>query len=122
MWPAEVEKRWRELVEEAITGMKEWRLQHPKATFKEIETALDERLAKVRARMLEDAAMVSGMADIRGVKSEERPRCLDPKCHRPLEAHGMEERSLTTNFNETITLTRSYASCPSCGAGLFPPG
>jgi predicted RNA-binding Zn-ribbon protein involved in translation (DUF1610 family) len=120
MWPSEVEQRWREMVEEAITGVKEWRLQHPKATFKEIETALDERLAKVRAQMLQDAAMLSAVADVSGAKDEDRPRC--PNCGEVLEARGLESRSLTTNFNQPITLHRSWACCPSCGTGLFPPG
>ena len=52
MWSVEVEARRRELSEEVITGMAEWRGQHPRATLSEIEAALDERLARVRARML----------------------------------------------------------------------
>ncbi len=121
MWPAEVEQRWRELMDEAIGGMDEWRRQHPRATFKDIESALDERLAKVRAQMLEDAAMLSPMTDLTRAKPEDRPRCPNPECQQPLEAHGLETRSLTTEGDQTITLTRSYASCPSCGTGLFPP-
>ena len=53
------DQQWRTLNEEVITGMKEWRLQHPRATLTEIEAALDERLARLRARMLEDAALAS---------------------------------------------------------------
>jgi len=34
----DLDARWHELSEKVITGMKEWRLQHPKATFQEIET------------------------------------------------------------------------------------
>jgi hypothetical protein len=30
------DQRWRELSEEVLTGMKEWRLQHPWATLSEI--------------------------------------------------------------------------------------
>ncbi len=119
VWSDEAEARWRELAEDAITGMTEWRSEHPKATFREIETALDERLAKVRARMLEDAALASGARDITTASEEERPKC--PKCGQPLEGRGKEKRSLTTNHNQTITLERSYAICPACGAGLFPP-
>ncbi len=119
MWSPEVESRWRELAEEAMVGMKEWRLQHPKATFKEIEAALDERLARVRARMLEDVALASLARDIGETSQEERPKC--PKCGHTLEGRGQEARSLTTNHNQTITLKRSRAVCPACGAGLFPP-
>jgi hypothetical protein len=120
-WPADVENRWRELMAEAIGGMRSWREEHPKATFKEIETTLDERLAKVRAQMLEDAAMYSRMADITALRPEERPKCPNAGCGRPLEAHGQEARSLLTNYDRGIELTRSYAQCPACGRGLFPP-
>ena len=65
MWTEETEARWRQLSEEVMTGMKEWRLAHPRATFKEIEAALDDRLAKVRARMLQDAALSSAAADLK---------------------------------------------------------
>ncbi len=119
VWSAEVETRWHELAEEVIIGMKEWRLRHPKATFKEIETALDDRLARVRARMLEDAALASEARDVSAVSLEERPKC--PECGQRLEARGEETRSLTTNHNQTITLKRGYAVRPACGAGLFPP-
>jgi hypothetical protein len=74
---------WRELAEEILTGMKEWRLQHPKATWNEIETALDERLGRMgrsgpvyrapclgasppcagRAKMLQDMALASTTTD-----------------------------------------------------------
>jgi len=34
--------QWRTLSEEVLSGMKEWRLQHPRATLSEMEAALDE--------------------------------------------------------------------------------
>ena len=49
MWSTATEAQWRQLADEVCTGMKEWRLQHPKATLTEIERALDERLARMRA-------------------------------------------------------------------------
>jgi hypothetical protein len=58
---------WDELAEEVFTGFREWRVQHPRATFKEIETALDERLARMRARLLTDAALQSTASDLRAV-------------------------------------------------------
>jgi uncharacterized protein with PIN domain len=117
MWAAEMEGRWRELSEEVFTGMAEWRVQHPRATFSEIEAALDERLATVRARMLQDVALASAAADL--TSAAERPRC--PECGHVLEAHGQEERTLRTTHDRSITLRRSYARCPACGVGLFPP-
>jgi ribosomal protein S27AE len=97
--------------------MKEWRQALPRATFREIESALDEKLAKVRARMLEDVAVASTAADL--VASGDRVVC--GQCGRMLEVHGQAERTLTTTGNQEVVLHRSYAVCPSCGEGLFPP-
>ena len=45
----EMIKRWHIMSEEVISGMTEWRRQHPKATFREIEAEVDKRLAALRA-------------------------------------------------------------------------
>lgn len=113
-------QQWRELAEDVLTGMKEWRLQHPKATLREIEAALDERLSRVRARMLQDLALASAMTDISAVGAAERPRCRT--CGVGLEARGQQTRQITTVYDRTLSLTRDYAACPTCGDGLFPPG
>ncbi len=121
MWTkGQLEARWEKLATEVYIGFREWRLQHSKATFREIERALDERWAKARARMLEDAALASAAADLSEASEEERPSC--PRCGQRMEAHGRDTRNLTTSYNETISLERSYAHCPNCGSGLFPPG
>jgi predicted RNA-binding Zn-ribbon protein involved in translation (DUF1610 family) len=120
MWTEAVEARWRELSEEVITGMAEWRAQHPQATLTEIEAALDERLANVRARMLQDVALASAATDLSGQREGERMLC--PQCGHALEARGQEERTLRTTYERPVTLRRSYAHCPACGVGHFPPG
>ena len=120
MWSAEMEAQWQQLAEEVMVGIKEWRLQHPRATFQEIEAALDERWAKVRARMLQDVALASALTDVRRLRPEERPPC--PQCGHPLEARGQETRCLLTYYNQSISLKRSYTICSECGAGFFPPG
>lgn len=120
MFPMDdLDTRWRQLSEEVMTGMKEWRMQHPKATLQEIEAALDERLGRLRARMLEDAALASRAADWSGADEQERPPC--PQCGTPMEARGHQSRELVTHHNQTIHLKRSYAVCPKCERGLFPP-
>jgi YgiT-type zinc finger domain-containing protein len=116
-WSDELEARWRHLTEEVLIGMREWRQAHPRATMREIELTLDEKLAKVRARMLEDVALASKAADL--VASGERASCS--QCGQEMEAHGQQERTLTTTGNQEVVLRRSYAVCPACGAGLFPP-
>lgn len=108
------------MAEEAMAGMKEWRLAHPKATLSEIEAALDERLEKVRARMLQDAAQVSEAADLAGAGRGEGAKC--PECGEELQDQGQETRELTTKGGQKIALRRSYGLCPRCGARLFPPG
>ena len=116
-WTDEMEARFRQLSEEVLVGMKEWRQAHPKATLREIEAAVDEKLGKVRARLLEDVALASRAADL--AESGEPITC--PQCGRAMEARGQTERTVTTSGNQEIVLKRSYAVCPSCGEGFFPP-
>ncbi len=40
-----MEKRWPELSEEVLSEMKEWRVAHPEATFREIEDAVQEHMS-----------------------------------------------------------------------------
>ena len=114
------EAKWEALAAEVFLGIKEWRLQHPKATFKEIEAALDARLSALRARLLQDVALASAATDGRAVRPEDRPPC--PACGGRLAARGQDTRAVTVAHGQTVTLPRSYAVCPACGTGLFPPG
>ena len=41
MWQEEVERVWAGLSEEVILEVTQWRSEHPRATFKEIEEAVD---------------------------------------------------------------------------------
>ena len=116
----ELESRWQPLSQEVMQAMKEWRRQHPRATFQEIETTLDAQLARLRAHMLQDTALTSPSADLPALREAERPRC--PQCGVLLAAQGTQMRRLVTEHDQTIELSRSYATCPQCGAGLFPPG
>lgn len=112
--------QWHTLTEEVISGMAEWRVQHPTATLLEIEQEVDARLASVRARLVEDAILRSRQADLTTVPAAERPVC--PACGVALEARGKQTRRLRTRHDREIRLERSYAVCPQCGGGLFPPG
>lgn len=104
---------WHEQTAEVITGVKEWRLAHPKATLKEIEQEIDRQLAGARARMVADAAMASAA-------EEAQPVC--PACGRRMEWRGRHARTLVTQHDRAVVLERRYAVCPTCGVGLFPPG
>ena len=100
----EVGERWEELSAGVAREMKEWRASHPRATLREIEAALDERWADVKA------AQASG----------EEVAC--PQCGEAVAERGRARRQVTTHGDQALTLERSYAVCPGCGAGLFPPG
>ncbi|MCL5995285.1 MAG: hypothetical protein M1546_04430 [Chloroflexi bacterium] len=104
-WPAQAD--------EVITGVQDWRLAHPKATLKEIEQAIDQHLAALRAHMLTDAAMASA-AEV------DPPRC--PQCGDTMEWRGDHPRTLVTQHDRAVELKRHYAVCPTCGVGFFPPG
>jgi YgiT-type zinc finger domain-containing protein len=117
----DVGERWEELSAGVAREMKEWRAGHPRATLREIEAALDERWARVRAQILEEAAVVSPLADVRAAQaSGTEVRC--PECGQALAERGRARRRVTTQGDQALTLERSYAVCPGCGAGLFPPG
>jgi predicted RNA-binding Zn-ribbon protein involved in translation (DUF1610 family) len=113
-------QRWDELAAEVCTGFREWRVQHPRATFQELETALDARGARVRARLLAEAAVQSAASDLRAVAAAARPVC--PECGGQLVVAGQEERVLTTTYEQQIPLRRSATECTACGRRVFPPG
>jgi predicted RNA-binding Zn-ribbon protein involved in translation (DUF1610 family) len=112
--------KWHEFAEDVMSGMKEWRIKHSRATLREIESALDERLAKMRARMLADTAMASAAAEMTSGEGGERMTC--PVCGEELEARGKQERLLTSQYNQTMRIERKYGVCPHCEAGFFPSG
>lgn len=115
----EFDAEWEALSREELAGMKEWRLQHPRASFREIEATLDRRLDRLRARVLRDTAGASDQADWRDLPPEERPKC--PHCEEALISRGSKERRLQTQGGEELVFERSYGTCPRCGTGLFPP-
>jgi hypothetical protein len=113
------DQSWEDLSAEILSGMREWRLQHPKATMREIEAALDERWYRLRARMLQDVALQSQAADWQEASAAERRLCR--VCGAPLIQRGKRARQLKTHGGQHITLQRSYGLCPTCKKGLFPP-
>lgn len=116
----ELDARWQREAEAILTGVKEWRQQHPRATLREIEEAVDERLNAARAHLLEDLALTSRAADLQDKQLGERPRC--PTCGTVLEPRGKQRRSVQVHGGHTLNLERDYAACSACQAGLFPPG
>ena len=115
-----IEGRWAVEAESVWSGLADWRAAHPKATLNEIEAALDERLDRMRARLLGDLALASAAADVREASAAERPRC--ERCGVMLQARGQSERTLLTQGGAEVPLRRTYVACPQCGDGTFPPG
>lgn len=118
MWNPQTEEEWQQVATAAFSGVMEWRVSHPTATWVELERTVDQRLATLRAQMLQDVAAASAAREVADEQS--RPPC--PHCGTGLTRAGRRRRRLRTDGEQTITLTRQYARCPHCGTGLFPPG
>lgn len=114
----EIKEKWRGKSEDIISGMLEWRIQHPKATFREIEAEVDQRLSELRVRMITDAALSSASADW-GVDGKAE---VCPNCGAELVQKGKKRRKLQTREGQEVELEREYGECPKCGQGIFPPG
>jgi hypothetical protein len=111
---------WEALSAEILSGMREWRLSHPKTTLREIEAARDQRWHRLRARMVQDLALQSTAAHWKETTAADRPVC--PACGSPLTLRGKQPRHLKSYGGQELTLNRSYGLCPTCKKGLFPPG
>jgi hypothetical protein len=99
------------LAEVEVT-MHAWRADHPAATLAEIEEELNRQVTAARARLLTEL-VDEEMASV--------PTTC-PVCGHRLVGRGRQQRSVYTEGGELLTLMRQYATCPACGAGLFPPG
>ena len=113
-------ERWRTLSDAVLTGMQDWRAAQPRATFAEIEAEGETQLARLRARLLEDAALASRAADLTAQAAAERPPC--PTCGQELQPRGQQTRTVTVRGAQAVRLRRHYAVCPACGTGVCPPG
>jgi hypothetical protein len=105
--------------------MAAWRKEHPKATLREIEAELDQRVAVIRAALLEEmvaaSAAVTGAA-VTGAAGTGAAGMKCPVCDGPLAADGKRRRRLTTTGGQELELEREYMRCARCGHGFFPPG
>jgi hypothetical protein len=109
-------ERWLADAADRFAALDAWRQTHPQATWVEIEAAIDAQLGPLRAEMLGDTAVASDAADLRG----ERPVC--PECGTALVAGGRHRRRLRGEHDLALEVERTYARCPACRTGLFPPG
>jgi hypothetical protein len=86
----------------------------------EIEDEVHRRMMELEAQILQDAAQASASREWGHTSGQTSPVC--PTCGIPLEARGKRQRTLQGNGGQSVELTRTYGTCPKCGAGLFPPG
>lgn len=95
----------------AHARLQQWRRDHPRATLREIEEAVDRHLARLRTTLIAQVAHQEQAAT--------RPAC--PTCGEPMQRVGTRERTVTTAQDEALTLRGAGYRCPACGVGLFPP-
>ncbi len=101
-----------------VLGMTQWGKEHPKATWVEIEAAVDERINQLRAQLIQDMVQMGETEEWSQKPEEERPRCAT--CGKPLWASGEQTRFLQTTGGEAVKLTRTYGTCLKSGVGFFP--
>lgn len=111
---------WVKKSEEILSEIKEWRQAHPKATFVEIEDEVHRRMMELEAQVLQDAAQESRSREWGRPSSGAAPPC--PTCAVPLQARGKQQRTLQGNGGHSVTLSRTYGTCPRCGGSFFPSG
>ena len=110
---------WMKKSEEILSDIKEWRQAHPKATFVEIEDEVHKRMMQLEAQVLQEAAQESSSRQWgRETPEQQRPVC--PTCSVPLQARGLQKRILQGNGGQSVSLSRTYGTCPSCGESFFP--
>ena len=113
------EQAWQKKSAEILTDIKEWRRAHPTATFVEIENEVHKRMMELEAQILQDAAEASASREWGRTSGQQAALC--PNCATPLQARGKHQRTFQGNGGQRVTLKRTYRTCPTCGAGLFPP-
>lgn len=105
-----------EMLEGTLRQLADWQRATPKATFAEIEDAVEEQVAQFRAQLLADLLRTRSGGE---QATDERSAC--PECGQAMEQRGEKERAVTIRGNRTVRFRRRHTICPGCGAGLFPP-
>ena len=111
-------EKWQGMSEEMNAGIAEWRERHPRATYREIEAEIDQRLDEYRAKLLSDTANLSASAAWK--EGADGPEC--PHCGAKLGGKGRKKRRLQVRGGNVVEIEREYGVCPGCGQGIFPPG
>jgi uncharacterized protein with PIN domain len=98
--------------QQAQRALASWHSTHPRATLAEIEMAVEEQIAHLRAQLTRERTD-AGLG-------EEHPLCH--KCGATMVPQTRSTRTMILPHDVPLELERSYVVCSQCGAGLFPPG
>ena len=104
------------MLEDTLRQLADWQRATPRATFAEIEDAVEEQVAQFRAHLIADLLNARSAGER---AAGERTTC--PECGKAMEQRGEKEREVTVRGNRTVRFRRHQTVCPACGAGLFPP-
>lgn len=108
---------WHAIGARVFREMDGWRQEHPRATFAQIETAVEDRLDSLRAELIQQEIAMRAQAE--AADESERPMCAT--CGRAMQSRGTKERSVTVQGNRPVRIQRRYVVCPVCDTGHFPP-
>lgn len=114
------EKQWRERSEDVLSGRKEWRMVHPKATVRESEDAASARMRRREAQRVQGSAVARSQRSCSQRPEEAHLRCR--VCDLRRHERGEHTRTVQGKGGNDITRKRASGTCPLYGAGLFPPG
>jgi YgiT-type zinc finger domain-containing protein len=101
-----------DLMDDVRRDLAAWHQIHPRATFAEMETAVEQQIEHLRAALLQERADAT--------RQDEHPAC--PHCGTTMTARSRATRTVILPGEEQVAVERAYVVCPACGTGLFPPG
>lgn len=109
---ADMESAPDDVMAEVRRDLARWQTIHPRATFAEMETAVEQQIQRIRAHLLAEQTNAT--------RHEEHPAC--PGCGTTMVPRSRSTRTVVLAGDEAVPLERVYVVCPACGTGLFPPG
>lgn len=104
----------KEVPDELVEKLNQWRQANPKATLTEIEEAVEAELAKIRKEL------VTALAQAGEESQQGAPHCR--QCGQAMVKNGRRKRQLKGKEGQTMQLERQQWRCLRCGTTIFPPG
>ena len=100
-------------VTKMYTELRQWRANHPEASFDEIAAQVTPRRRTIMGQLLAQLARQQGDGEV-----GEGLNC--PKCGQAMSYKGRPKRDVLHKEGAT-ELERTYYYCAQCETGLFPP-